>query len=135
MQVISGKVLKTYNKFIGKIITKDNKKRGNERFYTREIIESLKKAEQEIENGEGITFDSKEYKIYYKLFNEIIKKLKQLQDMPQIYAMTEKCDKLGRRYRKIIIKQYVILYTIDEQKKQIYISHIFYKKSNYFSKL
>lgn len=76
-----------------------------------------------------------EQKTYYELLDQIVHKLKQLEDMPQIYAKTEKCDELGRRYRKIIIKQYVILYSIDEQKKQIYLCHIFYKKSNYFSKL
>ena len=71
----------------------------------------------------------------YKIFNQIIQKLQQLESMPQLFAKTEQCDELGRRYRKIIIKQYIILYCIDEQKKHIYISHIFYKKSNYFNKL
>ena len=55
MQTISGKIMKTYNKFIGQIITQKN--RGNEKFFTRDIIESLKKAEKEIENGEGIVLD------------------------------------------------------------------------------
>lgn len=57
MQIISGKITKTYNKFVGQIITRNNKKRSNETFFTREIIESLKKAEQEIENGEGMLFE------------------------------------------------------------------------------
>ena len=57
MQTISGKIMKTYNKFIGQIITRDNKNRGNEKFFTRDIIESLKQSEREIENGEGIILD------------------------------------------------------------------------------
>lgn len=57
MQTISGKIIKTYNRFIGQIITKNNKKRGNENFFTREIIESLKRAEKEIDNGEGILLE------------------------------------------------------------------------------
>ena len=32
MQTISGKIMKTYNKFIGQIMTRNNKKRGNENF-------------------------------------------------------------------------------------------------------
>ena len=46
--------MRTYNKFIGQTININSKKRGNEKFFTREIIECLKKAEREIENGEGI---------------------------------------------------------------------------------
>lgn len=49
--------MKTYNKFIGQIITRNNKKRGNEKFFSKEIIECLKKAEKEIENGEGILLE------------------------------------------------------------------------------
>ena len=71
----------------------------------------------------------------YQIFDEILTKLKQLEYMPQLYAKTEKCDELGKIYRKIIIKQYIILYSIDEQENCIYIAHIFYKKSNYLSKL
>lgn len=72
---------------------------------------------------------------FHKLLNSIILKLQQLEDMPKIHAKIEKSDELGRRYRKIIIKQYVILYTIDETKKQVYISDIFYKKSDYLNKI
>lgn len=54
MQTISGKIMKTCNKFIGQIITRNNRKIGNEKFLTREIVENLKKAEKEIDNGEGI---------------------------------------------------------------------------------
>lgn len=79
--------------------------------------------------------DSKQHKIYYKLVNQIKRKVQQLEDMPKIYVKTQACDELGRRYRKIIVKQYIILYSIDEQENKIYISHIFYKKSNYFNKL
>ena len=54
MQTISGKIMKTCNKFIGQIITRNNRKIGNEKFLTREILENLKQAEKEIEKGEGI---------------------------------------------------------------------------------
>ena len=57
MQTISGKILRTYDKFIGQIITRNNKKVGNEKFLTRDVIESLKQAEREIENGEGILLE------------------------------------------------------------------------------
>ena len=37
------------------------------------------------------------------------------------------------KYRRIVIKNYVVLYTIDEEKKIVYISHMYYKKRNYLS--
>ena len=79
--------------------------------------------------------DSTHHKKYYKLFNQIIKKLQQLEDMPEIYAKTEMNDELGRKYRKIIIKQYIILYCVDKMTCNIYIAHIFYKRSDYFCKI
>lgn len=57
MQTISGKILKSYSKFMGQIITRNNKKIGNEKFLTKEIIDNLKQAEREIDNGEGILLD------------------------------------------------------------------------------
>lgn len=57
MQTISGKIIRTCDKFIGQIITRNNKKVGNEKILTRDIIESLKQAEREIENGEGILLE------------------------------------------------------------------------------
>lgn len=70
-----------------------------------------------------------------KLIRQIIPKLQLLEYMPKIYSKIEKSDELKRTYRKMIFKQYIIFYTIDESKKEVYISHIFYKKSNYFNKL
>ena len=40
--------------------------------------------------------------------------------------------KLKKEYRKIIVKNYIILYTIDENNKVVYISHIYYGKRNIF---
>ena len=37
------------------------------------------------------------------------------------------------KYRRIVIKNYVVLYTIDEENKIVYISHMYYKKRNYLS--
>ncbi len=52
---------------------------------------------------------------------------------PQIYAQIEKSYSLEMKYRRIVIKNYVVLYTIDEENKIVYISHMYYKKRNYLS--
>lgn len=57
MQTISGKILKSYSKFVGQIIKRNNKKIGNEKFLTKESVENLKQAEREIDNGAGIPLD------------------------------------------------------------------------------
>ena len=39
---------------------------------------------------------------------------------------------LKRTYRRIIIKNYIILYTIDEKNRKIFESHMYYSGRNYF---
>ena len=43
----------------------------------------------------------------------------------------EKTDKLKREYRRIVIKKYVILYTIDFENRKVYISHMIYSKRSF----
>ena len=52
---------------------------------------------------------------------------------------TEQCleeyDRLKREYRRIVINNYILLYTIDESKKIVYVSHMYYGEQNYFQGL
>lgn len=59
---------------------------------------------------------------------EVIQKLKYA---PKIYAKIEKLDELKRVYRRVIVKKYVILYTIDEEDNTVFVTHIYYGKRNY----
>ena len=43
----------------------------------------------------------------------------------------EKLDELKRKYRRIAIKNFDILYTIDENNSVVYISHMYYAGRNY----
>ena len=52
MQVVVGKILKGINKT--DTIKSIKMKKNKNTFWTKEIIEGLKQAEMEIENGEGI---------------------------------------------------------------------------------
>lgn len=70
-----------------------------------------------------------------KLLNKIENKIQLLEYTPKLYPKIEKTDQLGRIFRKIVVKQYIILYTIDETENEVYISHIFYNKSDYLNKL
>ena len=54
-----------------------------------------------------------------------------LKDSPKIYPKIEKRDRTGRSYRKIIIKKYILVYTIIEEEKVVLISHMYYSGRNY----
>ena len=70
-----------------------------------------------------------------KLMREINDKIENLKYMPKIYNVIKKNNFLKNEYRKIVIKNYVIIYTINESIKTVYIVNLYYSKSNYFSKM
>ena len=66
-----------------------------------------------------------------RLREKIIETIRILKDSPKIYAKMEKTDRAGRDYRRIVIDNYVIIYTIIEENKTILISHMYYGGKNY----
>lgn len=54
---------------------------------------------------------------------------------PRIYAEIDKYRGTERVYRRIVINNYVILYTIDEENKKVYITHMYYGGSDYINKI
>ena len=42
-----------------------------------------------------------------------------------------KVDKLKREYYRIVVKNFVELYTIDYDNKKIFVSHMVYGRQNY----
>ena len=50
---------------------------------------------------------------------------------PGRYAKIPKKGRRNEEFRKIVVDNYVILYTIDEKRKTIYISHMYYGRRNY----
>lgn len=66
-----------------------------------------------------------------KLFTEVRQRIKELSIFPRMYTTIEKYDETDRVYHKIVVKNYIILYTIDEENKKVFISHMFYSRRNY----
>ncbi len=54
-----------------------------------------------------------------------------LSKFPNIYAKIEKKDIHKRDFRRMVIDNFVILYTVDGNEKNIYIAHMYYGKRNY----
>ena len=46
-------------------------------------------------------------------------------------AKIEKVDRVKRQYRRLVVNNYIILYTVDEKEKIVYIAHIYYGGRNY----
>ena len=70
-------------------------------------------------------------KASYNLMNLVEDAILELKFQPYVYAKIEKIDELDREYRRITIKNYVILYTIDETENVVYIAHMYYIRKNY----
>ena len=60
--------------------------------------------------------------------------IQSLKHSPKLYAEIDKSDELKRIYRRIVIKNFVILYTIDENNSFVYVSHMYYGGRNYLDK-
>ena len=65
------------------------------------------------------------------LMKKMRKNVMDLAKAPEIYVKLEKKDRMKREFRRMEIDNYIILYTIDESKKTIYISHMYYGRRNY----
>ena len=70
-----------------------------------------------------------------RLMYEIEEKVQKLKYAPKIHNEILINSELNLKYRKLIIKNYIILYTVNEEKKKVYIAHMYYAGSDYINKL
>ena len=66
-----------------------------------------------------------------RLREKVIYNILLLENSPRMCAKIEKVDRIERQYRRLVVNNYVILYTIDESEKIVYIAHIYYGGRNY----
>lgn len=70
-----------------------------------------------------------------RLREKVIYNILLLENSPKMFTEIEKMDRIERKYRRMVVNNYVILYTIDENEKTIYISHMYYEGRNYIDDL
>ena len=70
-----------------------------------------------------------------RLMKKMRDNVMELAEFPRKYVKLPKNDKRKREFRRMVINNYVILYTIDEGRKKIYVSHMYYGKRNYTDNL
>ena len=103
----------------------DSKKEIYEIEFTEDCRDEIK------EIYKYISEDLVEREAAKRLMKKMKKAVMDLAEAPRIYTKIEKKDRRKRDFRRIVINNYVILYTIDEEKKTVYISHMYYGRRNY----
>ena len=66
-----------------------------------------------------------------RLMRKMRKSVMNLAESPKVYMKIEKNDKIKREFRRMVVDNFIVLYTIDENNKKIYISHMYYGRKNY----
>lgn len=69
------------------------------------------------------------------LVEEIVEATEKLSDFPYSHPMYYPLRPLKKEYRKILIKNYMVFYSVDEQQKNVAISRIIYAKRNLSSQI
>jgi plasmid stabilization system protein ParE len=69
------------------------------------------------------------------LMDEVKKCYKHLKTNPYIYALCNDRHLYKEKYRKVIIKKYVLVFRIDEDKKVVTIYRFFYGAEDYPNKI
>ncbi len=105
----------------------DSKNEPFEVEFTNECIEEM------IEIYEYISYKLKENNAAKRLMAMVTDKILKLTNMPESYMKIGKNDRLKREYHRMVVKNFVVLYTIDFQKRKVYISRMIYGRRNYLS--
>lgn len=66
-----------------------------------------------------------------RLREKVIYNILLLENSPRMCTEIEKTNRTEKQYRRMIVNNYVILYTINELEKIVYIAHIYYEGRNY----
>lgn len=95
--------------------------------FTEEYIQELS------EIYEYININLKNNLSAIKIIKYANEKVLKLSNNYNLYIRIKKIDNLKREYRRIIVKNFIIIYTVDYNRKIVYVSHIIYKRRNYLN--
>ncbi len=95
--------------------------------FTDECVEEMTEIYEYISNN------LKEDNAAKRLMTEVTDRVLDLANAPELYMKIGKVDRLKREYHRMVVKNYVVLYTIDFEKKTVFISHMIYGRRNYLN--
>lgn len=67
------------------------------------------------------------------LLNKLLQEMERLKDFPLSGEIQPNTENLKREYRRLIVDNYIIFYTVDEQTQTVYIMRVLYGASNYLT--
>ena len=78
-----------------------------------------------------ISKNLKEKEIADRFISKVYGRIEDLKIFPKMYIKIEKMDRLHNEYHRLVVNNYIVLYTVDELNQRVIISHIYYKRKNY----
>lgn len=105
----------------------DSKNETFEVEFTDECIEEINEIYEYISNNLKENIAAK------KLMTEVTDRVLSLAEAPELYMEIGKSDKLKRDYHRMVVKNYVVLYTIDFEERKVFISRMIYGRRNYLN--
>lgn len=69
------------------------------------------------------------------LMKNIEESIKKLEYFPEAYSVIEQYQGRDYEYRKLIIKNYLVVYRIDQTEEKVYVIRVVYGGRNYLSEL
>ena len=78
-----------------------------------------------------ISKNLKEKEIADRFISKVYGRIEDLKIFPKMYMKIEKMDRLHNEYHRLVVNNYIVLYTVDELNQRVIISHIYYKRKNY----
>ena len=103
----------------------DSKKEIYEIEFTEDCREELDEIYEYI--SEKLVAENSAKKLMRKMRNAVM----DLSESPNLHIKIKKKNKLKREYRRIVIDNFVVLYTVEESSKKVYIAHMYYGRRNY----
>ena len=71
-----------------------------------------------------------------RLYNKVKNEILSLRNSPERYSKVYDIrDIKNDNIRKLLVSNYIIIYQVDNIKKQVFILHIFHGSQNYFNKI
>ena len=103
----------------------------NSKKFDIEFTEECK--EEMIEIYDYISNNLEAIKAAERLFLLLNKFIVSLEKNPDMYMKIGKKDKLKREYHRIVVKNFIVLYTVDYKNKKVFISRMIYGRRNYLN--
>ncbi len=101
---------------------------SNEKYKVKITDECIEEIEQIYDY---IANDLNADKSAVKVVKEFKTKILTLSETPKLYPKINKRNRAKKTYRRLIVKNFIVLYTVDDNQKLVFISHIFFNRKNY----